>query len=103
MAETSKRTFSLPSDVAARLERETREGKNASAYVTDAVRARMRREEIAGLNAAAGIIVTTEGAAARRADRKRVDAEWPASRRKAVADQVHGAARADIEPQAPAA
>jgi metal-responsive CopG/Arc/MetJ family transcriptional regulator len=50
-------SISLPDDVAERLDRED----NASAYVAGAVRARMRREQIRGILADAGIDITREG------------------------------------------
>ena len=55
---TSRRiSISLPEDVAERLDRED----NASAYVTGAVRARMRRESVRDVLSAGGFEITTEG------------------------------------------
>lgn len=54
--------MSLPDDVAARLDVE----KNASAYVAEAVRDRMAREQTAALLAAHGFKVTDEGRARAR-------------------------------------
>jgi predicted transcriptional regulator len=60
----SKRiTVYLPDDVAARLE----QASNASAYVADAVRGAIRREETQRALDEAGISVTPEGVAAMRA------------------------------------
>ena len=50
-------SVSLPSDVVERLEQEG----NASAFVADAVRAHMRREQVTNYLAAAGITITPEG------------------------------------------
>lgn len=62
---TQRVTVSLPDDVAARLERE----RNASAYVTEAVRERIVREQTMELLAAHGFEVTDEGKARARAAR----------------------------------
>lgn len=59
---TERVTVSLPDDVAARLHRE----RNVSAYVTDALRERMSREETARLLAEHGFVLTEEGRARAR-------------------------------------
>ena len=56
--------MSLPDDVAARLEQE----RNASAYVTEALRERIVREQTMVLLAAHGFEVTEEGKARARAE-----------------------------------
>ena len=56
--------MSLPDDVAARLEQE----RNASAYVTEALRERIDREQTTVLLAAHGFEVTEEGKARARAE-----------------------------------
>ena len=61
---TQRVTVSLPDDVAARLERE----RNASAYVTEALRERIKREQTMQLLAAHGFEVTEEGKARARAE-----------------------------------
>ncbi len=54
---TRRISISLPDDVAERLDRED----NASAYVAGAVRARMRRESVRDVLAAAGFEITSSG------------------------------------------
>jgi hypothetical protein len=61
---TQRVTVSLPDDVAARLEQE----RNASAYVTEALRERIVREQTMALLAAHGFEVTEEGKARARAE-----------------------------------
>lgn len=76
--------MSLPDDVAARLERE----RNASAYVAEAVRERIVREQTMELLAAHGFEVTEEGKARARAEldeaRQRVSAERFAELRRSL-------------------
>jgi hypothetical protein len=60
---TRRITVSLPDDVAERLSREP----NASAYVSEAVRDRMEREQTQALLAQHGFTITEEGRARARA------------------------------------
>lgn len=87
-----RRTLSFPPDVAARLEHEP----NASAYVTEVVRARMRADQVAAELAAAGIATTEEGIARARARRLAIDAEWPRERCAAVRRRVHDIMEAEL-------
>ena len=98
----SKKSFSLPADVAERLEREP----NASAYVVDAVRARMRAEDLDAELARRGMTVSAQGRARARAQRAQVEQEWSPGRRQAVREGSRGAARelvGETDRQAPAA
>ncbi|WP_326550750.1 hypothetical protein [Micromonospora sp. NBC_01813] len=79
-----KLSISVPPDVADRLEQEP----NVSAYVTQAVRDRIRLDALDTELAHAGIPITEQGVAAARARRAAVEAEWPAERRQAVRDRV---------------
>ncbi|MGW4462145.1 hypothetical protein [Micromonospora sp. NBC_01796] len=63
---TQRVTVSLPDDVAARLEAE----QNASAFVAEAVRERMDREQTTSLLATHGFHLTEEG---RREARERLE------------------------------
>ncbi|MFY1588165.1 hypothetical protein ACN267_27135 [Micromonospora sp. WMMD734] len=83
-AQVRKLSISVPPDVAERLEQEP----NASAYVTQAVRDRMRLDALAAELAHQGIEVTEQGVAEARARRAAVDAAWPNERRLAVRDRV---------------
>ncbi|TDB80162.1 hypothetical protein [Micromonospora sp. KC721] len=83
-AQVRKLSISVPPDVAEQLEREP----NASAYITQAVRDRMRLDALAAELAHQGIQVTEQGVAEVRARRAAVEAEWPAERRQAVRDRV---------------
>ena len=53
---TRRISISVPDDVAERLDRE----ENASAYITGAVRARMRRESVRDVLTAAGFDISTD-------------------------------------------
>lgn len=79
-----KLSISVPPDVADHLEQEP----NVSAYVTQAVRDRMRLDALDTELAHAGIPITDQGVAAARARRAAVEAEWPADRRQAARDRV---------------
>ncbi|MEV6376896.1 hypothetical protein [Micromonospora musae] len=96
-----KLSISVPPDVAERLEQEP----NASAYVTQAVRDRMRLEAMDAELAHTGIEITEQGVAEARARRAAVEAEWPAERRQSVRDRVrqHLLDEADSTRQQPAA
>jgi len=82
---TQRVTVSLPDDVAARLQHEG----NASAYVTEAVRQRMNRENTSQILAQQGFTTTPEGRARARQRLAQADQEWPAVRREALRDQLH--------------
>ncbi|MEU8185235.1 hypothetical protein AB0B85_23680 [Micromonospora sp. NPDC049044] len=84
----SKKSFSLPQDVAERLEREP----NASAYVVDTIRARMRAEDLDAELARRGMTVTAEGQARARTQRAQVEQEWSPGRRAALRDRSRRAA-----------
>lgn len=92
--ETMRRrlTISVPSDVAERLNREP----NASAYVVQTVRARIRADAVRAELAAAGITVTEAGAARARARRLAVEADWPRERRDAARRRALDTMRAEI-------
>ncbi|MEV6369336.1 hypothetical protein AB0L86_20850 [Micromonospora musae] len=96
-----KLSISVPPDVAERLEQEP----NASAYVTQAVRDRMRLDALDAELAHTGIEITEQGVAEARARRAAVEAEWPAERRQSVRDRVrqHLLDEADSTRQQPAA
>lgn len=79
-----KLSISVPPDVAEQLEQEP----NASAYVTLAVRDRMRLDALDAELAHTGIEITPQGVAAARARRAAVEAAWPQERRQAVRDRV---------------
>ncbi|MDG4768574.1 hypothetical protein O7632_31450 [Solwaraspora sp. WMMD406] len=64
------------------------EQPNASAYITEAVRDRMRMDALRAELAHAGIQVTEPGLAAARARRATVEAQWPAERYDLVRDRV---------------
>ncbi|WP_091661759.1 hypothetical protein [Micromonospora auratinigra] len=90
-AQVRKLSISVPPDVAARLEQEP----NASAYVTQAVRDRMRLDALDAELAHAGIPITGQGVAEARARRAAVEAEWSAERRQALRDRVRQHLRDD--------
>ncbi|RKN22556.1 hypothetical protein D7147_07885 [Micromonospora musae] len=96
-----KLSISVPPDVAERLEQEP----NASAYVTQAVRDRMRLDALDAELAHTGIEISEQGVAEARARRAAVEAEWPAERRQSVRDRVrqHLLDEADSTRQQPAA
>lgn len=100
-APSQKKSFSLPPDVANHLAAEP----NASAYVTEAIRTRMRTEQVAAALADRGITVTQGGVAAAAARRAAVEAQWPQGRRAALRDKTREAAAhpLDYPPQASAA
>jgi hypothetical protein len=83
-AQVRKLSISVPPDVAERLEQEP----NASAYITQAVRDRMRLDALDAELAHQGIQVTEQGVAEARARRAAVEAGWPAERRQAIRDRV---------------
>ena len=87
-----KLSISVPEDVADRLEREP----NASAFVVDAVRTRMRVEELSALTADVGIAVTPEGVARARARRRAIEAEWTPERFAAAREETRRAAEAIV-------
>ena len=74
---TKRITVSLPDDVAARLEQE----RNASAYVTEALQARIDRETTAALLADHGFAITAEGKARARAELAEARERWTPQRR----------------------
>ncbi|MER7460398.1 hypothetical protein [Micromonospora sp. NPDC126480] len=84
-----KKSFSLPQDVARRLEREP----NASAYVAEAIRARMRAEDLDAELAHRGMTVSAEGRARAAARRAQVEQDWSPGRRAALRDRSRRAAR----------
>jgi hypothetical protein len=93
-----KLSISVPEDVADRLEREP----NASAFVADAVRTRMRLEELSSLSAEAGMTITREGVARARARRLAVEAEWTPERFAGAREETRRAAEsAFIGPGSP--
>ncbi|MFY1696788.1 hypothetical protein O7623_21450 [Solwaraspora sp. WMMD791] len=96
-----KLSISVPQDVADTLA----EQPNASAYVTEAVRGRMRLDALRAELAESGIEVTEAGLAAARARRATVDMQWPAERYDVVRDRVRQHLRDEESPagQAPAA
>jgi hypothetical protein len=96
-----KLSISVPPDVAERLEQEP----NASAYIVQAVRDRMRLDALDAELAHAGIQITEQGVAQARARRASVEADWPAERRQAVRDRVrqHMLDETTDAPQQPAA
>ncbi|MBO4205442.1 hypothetical protein [Micromonospora echinofusca] len=83
-APVRKLSISVPADVAEQLEREP----NASAYITQAVRDRMRLDALDAELAHAGIQITERGVAEARARRAAVEAEWTSERRQGLRDRV---------------
>ncbi|PYC65423.1 hypothetical protein C7C45_29165 [Micromonospora arborensis] len=79
-----KLSISVPPDVAERLERES----NASAYITQAVRDRMRLDALDAELAHQGIQITEQGVAEARARRAAVEADWSPERRRAVRERA---------------
>ncbi|NYH40960.1 hypothetical protein HNR22_000687 [Micromonospora jinlongensis] len=79
-----KLSISVPPDVAERLERES----NASAYITQAVRDRMRLDALDAELAHQGIPITEQGVAEARARRAAVEAEWSPERRSALRERA---------------
>ncbi|MEV4826286.1 hypothetical protein [Micromonospora sp. NPDC049274] len=79
-----KLSISVPPDVAERLEHET----NASAYITQAVRDRMRLDALDAELAHQGIQITDQGVAEARARRAAVEAEWSPERREALRERA---------------
>ncbi|MEW2386653.1 hypothetical protein AB0873_32210 [Micromonospora sp. NPDC047707] len=95
-------TISVPPDVAETLERQP----NASAYVTETVRARRNFEEFRELMVQAGVQLTEEGMAAARARRLAVQAEWTPERVADLRERVRDHMDAELsggDRQAPAA
>lgn len=83
-APVRKISISVPEDVATRLDREP----NASAYLVDAARARMRSEELGALLAERAMTVTAEGRARAAAVRAAVTADWPPERWEQVRERT---------------
>ncbi|MEU7799601.1 hypothetical protein AB0B10_10050 [Micromonospora arborensis] len=79
-----KLSISVPPDVAERLERES----NASAYITQAVRDRMRLDALDAELAHQGIQITEQGVAEARARRAVVEADWSPERRRALRERA---------------
>ncbi|MET7950333.1 hypothetical protein [Micromonospora sp. NPDC005324] len=79
-----KLSISVPADVAERLERES----NDSAYITQAVRDRMRLDALDAELAHQGIPITEQGVAEARARRAAVEADWSPERRSALRERV---------------
>ncbi|WP_405432948.1 hypothetical protein [Micromonospora sp. NBC_00617] len=79
-----KLSISVPPDVAERLEHEA----NASAYITQAVRDRMRLDALDAELAHQGIQITDQGVAEARARRAAVEAEWSPERREALRERA---------------
>lgn len=99
MTNVRKLSISVPEDVAARLE----QAPNASGYVTDAVRARMRAEQLDALLADEGISVDPEGRARAAAARARQAAEWTPERWEQLRQRSRRAAQEMFpDPPAPA-
>jgi hypothetical protein len=96
-----KLSISVPQDVAETLADQA----NVSAYITEAVRDRMRLDALRAELAHAGIQITEPGLAAARARRATVDTQWPAERYDVVRDRVRQHLRDDESAgqQAPAA
>src|SRR3954470_12891793 len=69
-------TISVPDDVADRVDREA----NVSAYVTDAVRARIHAERLTTLLRDQGVTISPEGRALARAKLDAADRAWPPER-----------------------
>lgn len=95
-------TISVPPDVAEALEQQP----NASAYVTETVRARRSFEQFRDLMAEAGVPLTEEGMAAARARRLAVQADWTPDRVAALRGRVRAHMEAELpggDRQAPAA
>ncbi|MFI9531443.1 hypothetical protein [Micromonospora rosaria] len=92
-AQVRKLSISVPPDVAERLEQEP----NASAYITQAVRDRMRLDALDAELAHAGIEVTEQGVAEARARRAAVEAEWTSQRRQALRDRVRQHLRDEVD------
>lgn len=84
MTNVRKLSISVPADVAERLDR----APNASGYVTDAVRARVRAEQVDDLLASQGIVVTPERRAQAAAARARARAAWTPERWEQLQDRV---------------
>jgi hypothetical protein len=96
-----KMSISVPPDVADHLDGLGR--GNASAYVTQAVRDRMRLDELDAELAHQGITCTEAGLAAAGARRRQVEAEWPRERREALRARVRQHVQDDTGSQASAA
>ncbi|MBF9134993.1 hypothetical protein I0C86_39635 [Plantactinospora sp. S1510] len=77
-------TVSLPDDVAQRLEQEP----NASAFVAEAIRQRMVREQGRQLLADQGFNITDEGVARARARLAEADAKWTPERRQQLRERM---------------
>jgi hypothetical protein len=93
-----KISISVPPDVAARLDREA----NASAYLVEAARARMRSEELSAVLAERGMTVTPEGRARAAATRAAVMADWPPERWEELRERIRREAREMVDPNPPA-
>jgi hypothetical protein len=91
-------TISVPPDVAETLA----EQPNASAYVTETIRARKRLDALRAEFAAMGIQVTEQGLANARARRAAVEAEWTKERREASRNKARTAMLAELAAADPA-
>lgn len=78
---TKKIAISVPDDVAERLSADDID--NVSAYITEAVRRRMRSEELRAALISQGFNITDEGVARMREKVRKLDEQWPPERRKA--------------------
>jgi hypothetical protein len=83
---TKKIAISLPDDVAARLSADDID--NVSAYVTEAVRQRMRSERTGDALRGAGFAITDEGVASWRERLARLDAQQTSEERAIVWEGV---------------
>jgi parvulin-like peptidyl-prolyl isomerase len=81
---TQRVTVSLPDDVAQRLAQEP----NASAFVAEAVRQQMAREQGRQLLAEQGFQITEEGLARARARLAEADQQWTPERRQQFRKQI---------------
>lgn len=93
-----KMSISVPPDVAARLDREP----NASAFLVEAARVRMRSEALDAELAGRQMRVTPEGRARAAAERAAVGAEWTPERYAAARERSRRAAAEKLDDQAPA-
>lgn len=81
---TQRVTVSLPDDVAQRLDQEP----NASAFVTEAIRQRMVREQGRQMLIDQGFNITDEGVARARAILAEADRKWTPERRQQLRDRM---------------
>lgn len=90
-----KLSISVPPDVAARLEREP----NASAFLVEAARARMRSEGLDAELSARQMRVTAEGRARAAGRRAAVDADWTPDRYEAARERSRRVAAEELDDQ----